>query len=273
MMTVLIAKEFKEALRSRWMLGFVAAFCLLSLGVAWSGRLGLSIGGYSGFGRTAAALVNLILLIVPLLGISTGALSITSEREQGTLEMLLALPLRSSQIFWAKAAALAAALTLALGAAFGLVGAMLAARGGSADIALFAGSFAATWLLAMASLAVGFLISAYAGRTILAVGLTLMVWFLLVFAGDLGLLGASLATRLAPGILLAGTWLNPLSLYRLMAVEALGAPLEMLGPAGACAQDYLGLFLIPALLMGLAVWIGAALIAAYRLYQRNPLRQ
>lgn len=102
----------------------------------------------------------------------------------------------------------------------------------------------------------------------------LLLWLALVFAGDLGLLGTSLAVRLRPGVLLAAAWLNPLSLYRLLAIDATAAGLEMLGPAGRCAQDILGNWLRPAALAGLLAWLGAALAAlfsALRLFRRDPI--
>jgi Cu-processing system permease protein len=110
-----------------------------------------------------------------------------------------------------------------------------------------------------------------ARRVATALGWALLLWLALVFAGDLGLLGTSLAVRLPPGALLAAAWLNPLSLYRLLAIDATAAGLEMLGPAGQCAQDILGHWLRPAVLGGLLAWLVVVLAAARGLFRRDPL--
>lgn len=264
-------KELRDAARSRWLSGFIGAFLALGAALMAAGAMGAAFGGAAGFGRTTAALVNLVLLVVPLMGLTAGALAFSLERERGTLEGLLVLPVRSEELFWAKFAGIAGALAAAITLSFGLLGLGLAARGGLHHAAAYAGCLGATLLLAAVSLALGLLLSARAQRVATALGWALLLWLALVFAGDLGLLGTSLAVRLPPGALLASAWLNPLSLYRLLAIDAAAAGLDILGPAGRCAQDVLGGWLRPAALLGLAAWLAAALAAARGLFRRDPL--
>ncbi|MDD5302726.1 MAG: ABC transporter permease subunit [Elusimicrobia bacterium] len=268
---VMAAKEMRDAARSRWLAGFIAAFLVLGGALMLVGSMSSAFGGSAGFGRTTAALVNLVLLVVPLMGLTAGALAFSLERERGTLEGLLALPVRADELFWAKFSGLAVALSAAVALSFGLLGLGLAARGGLGHAAAYAGCLAATLLLALIALALGLLLSVLARRVATALGWALLLWLALVFAGDLGLLGTSLAVRLRPGVLLAAAWLNPLSLYRLLAIDATAAGLEMLGPAGRCAQDILGSWLRPAALAGLLAWLGAALAAALVLFRRDPI--
>lgn len=271
--STLVIKEFADALRSRWLMGFSAAFAFLALGISVIGSLGSSVSGYAGFGRTTATLVNLILFMVPLMGLSAGGLSLSGERERGTLGFLLSLPVRPAHVFWAKFAGLGMALTAALAAAFGLAGLGLAWKSGLRDTGLYLGCFGLTLLLALASLGGGLLLSSLTRRTAQSVGAVLLVWLGLVFIGDLGLLGTSLAVRLRPEVLLTGAALNPLTIYRLLAIRGLGAPLEILGPAGLCAQDLLGRGLWPIGLTALGMWAAATAALAFWIYQKDPLRQ
>lgn len=267
---VLTRKEFSQAARSRWLAAFSTAFLALGAVLAAAGASGAAFGG-GGFGRATAALVNLVLLIVPLLGLSAGALAVSGEREARTLEQLLCLPVTAEEVFWGKFLGVGWALAGALALAFAALGTLLAAQGGLAHAGAYAACFFSTLLLAAVSLALGLAISAACRKTAAAAGAALVVWLLLVFGGDLGLLGTSLAVRLPPGALLASAWLNPLSLFRLAAVDALAAGLDVLGPAGHCAADTLGSALRPLALAGLAAWLAVCLFAARRVFLRRPL--
>ncbi len=270
-LTVLVGKEFGEASRSKWLSGFVAAFLALGGVLMAAGAWGSAFGGGAGFGRTTAALINLILLVVPLMGLTAGALAFSGERERRTMEFLLSLPVRSSEVFWAKFLGIAWALAAALTLAFGLLAAILVMKGGLAHAAGYLACFASTLLLALVCLALGLGISALSARVATAAGWALLAWLGLTFAGDLGLMGTSLAVRLPPGVLLAAAWLNPLSLFRLLAIDSAAAGLDVLGPAGCCAQDILGTALRPAALAGMVLWLGVALGAARTLFGRRPL--
>lgn len=266
------SKEFREAASSRWLHSFLAAFCGLGAALAVLGAWTSPLGG-AGFGRTTAALLNMVLLIVPLMGLVAGALTIAMERERRTLEFLLSLPLRPEDVFWGKFAGAAAALFVALAGAFSALGTFLALRGDLRESGVYGAFFAVTLLLALVCLSLGMLAASRSRRAAAALGAVLGGWLLLVFGGDLGLLGSALAVRMPPALLLAAAWLNPLSLYRLVALEALACDLDVLGPAGLCARDVLGGWLRPAALAGLLVWLGGALAAAWTLFSRDPLRR
>ena len=89
---ILIQKELRDALRNRWFLLYAVAFAGLSVALAWFSVSGTGSYGVAGFGRTTAGLINLILLIVPLMGLTLGALSLAGEREKGTLVLFHVTP-------------------------------------------------------------------------------------------------------------------------------------------------------------------------------------
>lgn len=268
---LLTRKEFADAARSRWLAAFVLGFGLMGIGLVLIGSWGDSLSGRLGFGRTTAALLNLVLLLVPLMALVSGSLSVAGERERGTLAFLLSLPFEPAEVFWAKFAGLGAALASALGLAFGTLGLFLAFGGGMRDAATYGYFFAITLMLAAVCLALGLLVSVRAQKSSQAAGVAVLVWLMLVFGGDLGLMGAAVAMRIAPMALLALAWLNPLSLYRLSAIDAAASGLDVLGPAGRCAQDVLGAWLRPAALAGLSAWLAAVLAVAYTGYCKSPL--
>ncbi|MDQ7054751.1 MAG: ABC transporter permease [candidate division KSB1 bacterium] len=123
-------KEILNARRNRWFILYTIVFALLSLALSWLGLAGVGNYNLAGFGKTTASLINLILLIVPLMGLTLGAISLAGEREKGTLLYLLAQPVSPFEVLLGKFLGIGAALLAALLIGFGLSGYLIALRGG-----------------------------------------------------------------------------------------------------------------------------------------------
>ncbi|MFQ5460833.1 MAG: ABC transporter permease, partial [Anaerolineae bacterium] len=147
---VIARKEVRDAQRNRWFLLYAAAFAALALGLA---RLALGTGataGLAGFGRTAASLVNLVLLTVPLMGLSLGAASLAAEREAGTMATLMAQPVLPGEVLLGKFIGLSASLGAAVAIGFGLAGAVVAYGGGAVGAGTYAALVGLSLLLGLA---------------------------------------------------------------------------------------------------------------------------
>lgn len=271
MILALTQKEMRDALRNRWFIAYASAFVVLSMALALLILSSASYSGISGFGRTAAGLVNLVLFLAPLMGLTLGAQALAGERERGTLGYLLAQPISVAEYFASKFLGLALALAGAIMVGFGLSTLILVLAGNGGGEA-FVGLTLLTVLLAWVSLSLGYLISSRNRRTATAFGVAIVVWLFLALAGGLGLMGTAVVLQLGPGTLLAITILNPLESYRIAAIYFLRGSLELLGPAGLVAErrlgDWTGLVLIAVLL----VWLLAPLGLAYRTLGREVQR-
>lgn len=263
------AKELSDAWRNRWFLLFTATFTLLALGLSWLSVAGVAGTGLAGLGRTAASLMNLVVLIVPLMGLTLGAGAIAGDRERGALAYLVAQPVSLAEVVLGKFLGLAAAIFAALAGGFGLAGLAIARRGGGGEIGPYLGFLALAVLLGLAAVALGLLISALARRASVALGMAIFLWFFLVFLGDLGLMGTSLVMQLAPGELLAAALVNPLEVFKVASTLVLRGGLEVLGPAGLYAVRTYGGGLLPALAGWLALWAVLPLAAAVAVVQRR----
>jgi len=270
-LTVLTRKELRDALRNRWFLADAAALLVLSTALSLLVYLTGATSPVSGFGRTAASLVNVMLLLVPLMGLTLGGLALAGDRERGALEFWLTQPIGTATYFAAKAIGLGSALAAAVIIGFGASAALLLLIGATDPFAylLLAGL---TVLLAWASLALGLLLSSRCARTSTAVSLALGLWLLMVFLGDLGLMGTALAVRLPPSWLLALALANPVEAYRIAALRTLAGSLELLGPAGLYADERLGSTLLLVLSSVLVAWVIASAAAAYTILRREVLR-
>ncbi|GAB4563174.1 MAG: ABC transporter permease subunit [Anaerolineae bacterium] len=236
---VLAHKEFRDALRNRWFWLFSGAFTLLAVGVSWLGLAGIGGTGVAGFGRTAASLINLVLLFVPMMGLVLGALSLAGERESGAMLYLLAQPVTIYDLLAGKLLGLGAAVTGVIAIGFAMSG-LVVAWHGAAQVKPFAAIAGLTVALALISLSLGLCISAAPRRSATAVGFGLFVWLTLAFLGDLGIMGTAIAFRLDAGMLLTLVLLNPLQVCKIAAVMALQGGLDVLGPAGLLALRLYG---------------------------------
>ena len=262
-------KELRDAVRAKWFwlysLGFALPAALLAL-VALPGSL---VSGSASFGRTAASLVALVQLIVPLMGLTLGAQAIAGQAERGTLRFLLSHPITRTEAFLGTFAGLAIALLATCAAGFGAAGLVTGLRGSSASGAAFVRIAVLSWVLAVAMLGIGMLISAWARRSGTALGAAVFAWLFLVFLGELGVMGTAIATRLPVDALFLSAVANPVEAFRLAALSSLSGSLDVLGPAGTYAVDTYGSALTPLLAAVLGVWVVVPVGLAWWRFQRG----
>jgi Cu-processing system permease protein len=92
---------------------------------------------------------------------------------------------------------------------------------------------------------------------------------LLVFFGDLGLLGTALVLRLDIAQLFGLTLINPLQIFKIAALLDIRSNLELLGPAGVYATRTFGALLLPLLIALLLLWIALPFAGTVALFKRK----
>ena len=192
-LTTIVGRELRAGVRSRWFLLYLLVFLLLSIAFSVVAAAGTELTGQPGFGRTAAGLLNLMLLMVPLLGLTIGAQALVADRQDGSLDYLLAQPVSPAEVFVGKYLGAALALLLILVFGFGLSAVAMAARGTTGSLSGFLVLVALTLLLGLAMLSVGYLIyklinwdSFSLGMAPVVVGLFFIGSVQLFFIGVLG---------------------------------------------------------------------------------------
>ena len=267
---ILAKKELGDALRNRWFVLYTVAFVALSLAFSYLALAGAGMVGFAGFGRTAASLINLVLLIVPLLALTVGAQSLAGERERNTLAYLLAQPISRADIFVGKYLGLTLSLLASLLLGFGIAGIVMALNGtGASDPTVYVTLVTLAFLLSLTMLSVGFLISALSRRTGVAVGIGLFLWLAFVFFGDLGLMGTAIALRVPIANLFWLSLVNPLQVFKLATMLNIHSTLDILGPAGTYAMQHYGSKLMSLFLAVLALWVIAPAVTAYVHFSSN----
>ncbi len=249
---------------------YTIAFVVLSLAFSYLALASSGMVGFAGFGRTAASLINLVLLIIPLMALTIGAQSLSGEMERGTMGYLLAQPVGRFEVFLGKYLGLALSLLASLAMGFGISGLVMALSGsGAADPSAYVTLVLLAFLLSLAMLSVGFLISALTRKASVAVGIGLFLWLAFVFLGDLGMMGTSMALRVPIPNLLLMSLANPSQVFKMAAILNINATLDILGPAGIYALQRYGQSLLVIFLGVLALW---AIVPAALAYLRFAAR-
>lgn len=265
-------REARDAMRSRWFLLYSIAFAALGLAVSFVSAAGSGSSGLASFGRTAAGLTNLVLLVVPLMALTAGAASIASDRERGMLAYLLAQPLDRYELLLGKFFGLASALLASISLGLGTCALVLALRGAGTEPAAVLWLAGLSFALALAMLSVGLLVSTLARRASVAVGTAIFVWLALVFLTDLALMAGAVALRLRIEDLFVLSLANPLQVFKMWSLFASDASLDVLGPAGLYATEEFGTRLHAVFGLAMVAWIVLPLAgASLSLSRRSPL--
>ena len=267
----LAAKELRGALRDRWLWMYSAAFAVLAGALSTLAVADRDALGVSGFGRTASSLVALVQLVVPLMGLTIGARSIAGQRERGTLAFLLAHPVSPTEAYLGLLVGNVAAMAGAVAGGFGVAGLLAAARGAAVDgldLVLVAGL---SWLLAVGMIGLGMALSTLTNRSSTAMGAALVVWFVVVLLGNLGIMGSSVATGMSEATLFTTATANPVEAFRLSAMTVLGGSLDVLGPVGTYAVDRFGDGVGWVTTAALAAWAIIPPVVGGTIFRRKPL--
>lgn len=264
-------RELRDALRSRWFVLYTIAFVALGLGVSYISAASSGASGLSGYGRTSAGLVNLVLLVVPLMGLTAGAGSVASDRERGMLAYLLAQPVTRWEVLLGKYLGLAAALGGCIGAGLGVCAGILSWKGAAADPAGLLWLGAQAFGLALAMLSVGLLISVLARKGSVAIGTAVFAWLSLALLTDLGVMAGVTALRTRIETLFALGLANPLQVFKMWSLYSTQASLDVLGPAGLYADDRFGTALPWVFGAATLAWVVVPLALAAVIFNRRSV--
>ena len=265
----LAVKEIRDSLNNRWFILYTIAFAVLATALAYLSMMGTGSDGFAGFGRTAAGLINLVLLIVPLMALTAGAGAIASERERGTLSYLLAQPVTRFEVLIGKYIGLALTMMAALALGFGISAAVIASRSGGTNAVTFLSLVGYALILALGMLSLGFLLSVIARKTSVATGAAIFLWLAFVFLGDLGLMGSAVVFRMQVTELFHLALINPLQVFKMASLDSMNASLDVLGPAGLYASQQYGNGLPWIFGSVLALWVVVPLAISYVIFARR----
>ncbi len=268
---MILRKEFKDSIKSKWLIAFAVTFFFLALGVPY-----LLLGG-GGFlpadypGMVVGTLVNLAVPLVPLVSLAMSSTTIAGERETGTIEYLLSQPATKFEVFGAKYAGLVISLTLAMLIGYGAAELMVYSSNPVFIIQfLFALGYSA--MLSASAVALGFIVTVSVRGRAAAIGTGLFIWFIIVVIYDVGFLGVIAVVLDLSDYLVPLVIANPVETTRMLAfMHMANSPLRgELGPqASFLIREYGSIVVSQALTLVLIAWIVVPLVIAYAIFRRQ----
>lgn len=259
----LASKEFWDRIRNRWVLAVALIFTVFALVIAYFGGAQQGAVGFRSIEFTIASLVSLVIYLIPLIALILGFDAIVGERERGSLELLLSLPITPLELLLGKYLGLAAALAFSTLAGFGLVALVLAPNLDLNALYHYFGFMLSSVLLGMAFLSLAVMLSVFATDRAGASGLAIALWFFFVLVFDLLLLGVLVLTgghyggEVFPYLLL----LNPADVFRTLNIFTLDEVRTLYGlvtvfPSALAAPWLLTLVMLAWIIgpLGIAAW-------------------
>jgi Cu-processing system permease protein len=265
-------QELVINIRNRWTLVFAGVFGVLVLAISYFGLVTAGSVGFQGFARTSASLLNMVLYIVPLVALTMGTLSFTSEKSAG--ELLFSQPVSRGEILLGKFLGLFASIFTATLIGFGLAGVIIAAKAGTEGGLRYPALVGFSLLLALIFLSLSAFISALCHRKSKAFGVALFVWFFFVLFYDLLVIGLTFLfkERTANAFIFGSLFGNPVDMVRIASLMTLNGK-DIFGAGGAALLRFLGgeRLSILLLLIALGLWVVAPLFVAQRLLRRQDI--
>jgi Cu-processing system permease protein len=214
---IIANKEFRDRIRNRWVLAVALVFAVFSLAIAYFGAAQQGAVGFRGIEVTIASLVSLVIYLVPLIALILGFDAIVGERERGSLDLLMSMPLTRLELIFGKFFGLFLALACSTIIGFGLAGLLLATQVPLTALYHYIGFVFSAVLLGAAFLSLAVMVSVFAHDRGRASSAAIGLWFFFVLVFDLLLLGALVlgggqwGSDLFPYLLL----LNPADVFRI----------------------------------------------------------
>jgi Cu-processing system permease protein len=258
---VIAEKEFRDRIRNRWVLAVGVLFTAFALAIAYLGAAQQGSVGFRGIDVTIAGLVSLVIYLVPLIALLLGYDAIVGERDKGSLELLLTMPITRLELLIGKFFGLALALACSTLAGFGVAGVLLSYQIGLAALLHYAVFMVSALLLGLAFLSLALLVSVLTGNRMRASGVAIALWFFYVLVYDLVLLGFLVVTegkydlRFFPVLLM----LNPADIFRILNVFWLEDVRQLYGLATVFPAALANVWILGA---AMALWIVAPLAFA-----------
>ncbi len=232
--------DLRESVRAKWFLIYSLVFggsivLLFALRITESKVL-----GFTGLSRLLITYIQLCVAVLPILILVSTVRSVVGDRESNILEYFLSMPISLGAYFWGKI--MSKFILIFVPIFLALIGAIL---WGTIKSLTIPWSIAGYYSLLLATLSwcflgIGMLISAVVKRQEWGLGLSILIWLVLLLFIDVILIGLMLQHKIIEGVIVGISLLNPMMAFRTGAVLLFDPELTAIGPASFVILDEMG---------------------------------
>ncbi len=232
--------DISESIRSKWFLVYALVFGAIVVGLFVSGLTESRVMGFTGLSRLLVTYLQITMALLPLFVLLTTVRSLAGDRESGTFEYMLSLPVSLGSWFWGKC--IGRFVVVFLPVFIAMIAAIVwgALKGFPVPLLPVAYYTGLLFSLALCFLGVGVLISTLTRSTEIATGLALVTWLFMLLFLDLVLLGLLVKTGLNSESVVTVALLNPLQVFRTAAMMLFDPQLVLLGSSAYVILDNFG---------------------------------
>lgn len=270
---IIAKKELMDNIRNKWIIVISILFTALVLLASFGGSY------WKDFELTVSALSNIVYFIIPIIGLMLGYASIVGEIEKGSMNSLLAHPLKRFEVVIGKFFGNATVLSLSILIGFGIGGIVISINTSSVNYGFYLGFIAISILLGLVFLSLSMCFSAFLKRRSLSMGLSILFYFLLTiiwsFISAVILISANpnihnntnvqMSELIFPDSYFAVNMVNPVTAYS----GIINLNLDLSGPGNP--QSYPSFYAVGSLLLFIFVWLIIPLILCYIQFNRKDV--
>jgi len=255
--------DIRESLRSKWFYVYTLVFGGLMALFFVTGVSDSVVMGFTGLSRLLLIFIQVTIIILPIFILVTTVKSISGDRESNVLEYMLSFPISLKDYYWGKMVGrfltvfLPVIFAMILGVVFGLY------KGGDLPWSMLILYSMLVFSMTFVFLGISFFISTQVKSTDIALGISFMVWIILLAFIDIVLIGLMLQDQVSDGVIVSIAMLNPIEVFRIGAITLFDPELTVIGPVAYYLLDSLGSKLLivysvlyPILLGGLFSYLG-----------------
>jgi Cu-processing system permease protein len=263
-------REIKMGFRNPWSYSFLALFCTFSLSLLVINSQNI-VEGYSAI---TGSMLSLILYLLPLMTLFLGSFSLTSEKEEGSWQLLSTYPIGTMSFILGKYIGLSTVLLTIVAFGYGLMGFMSGLIGVSFDSNTYFLFLVFSAGLVLLFLTIALFIGSLSLNRWQALTISVSVWFFAVIGWPtflVAILGILPYVWIKP-LLVVLTIMNPAELVRIFVVIKLSGG-SVLGPEYYQWVEWIerpngGLLFIGVCL----AWITGSILVVYWIWERGRSR-
>jgi Cu-processing system permease protein len=273
----LINHNFKEGIRTRWLIIFSIVFFFLAINIPTLVLLSASYLPPNYLEVYLSYLVSLSFPYLPLLALPIGATSIVHERESRSMEYVLSTRLTRHGFITAKVIGLTMATTAVIVLGYG-VATLLVYRVSAVHYVAMLEVIAIAAALNCMMLFLALLVSLLTRRRETAMGMAIFLWFLFSVISSLGQLALLLDLKRYSDFMAFITLLDPVESTRILAVittnpvpSLLLTNPTQLGVTGLTMLATFGDSTGPVITISVVVWIAILLGLCFLIFRRQDI--